>query len=80
MKTVRIIEYHVFGTRNVGCTSLMYRGKTVQSFTGPGSHVEYKARRRQALTWAAQNGFTHYQLGEDTLKRNHIITPDPAHI
>lgn len=76
MKTVRVVEYLLFGKKDDGCTSLMYRGKVIKDFTGPSGYAEFQARRQQALRWAKRQGFTHYQLGEDTLKRNTLIGKD----
>ena len=75
MKTVRLVEHHMFGTANSMSVNLMYRGRVIKYFTGyEGEHADL---RKKALRWARNQGFTHYQLGEDTLKRNNLIKEDP---
>jgi len=70
-RTIRLVEFMIYGTHTSMCVALMYRGKVVMEFTG--HKADKGALHVKALRWARNQGFTHYQLGEDTLKRNTLI-------
>jgi hypothetical protein len=58
-KTAKITAYHVFGTKDTKACVVTYRGKLLQQVIAD----DYEAALvKKMVTWASDNGFTHYTI------------------
>jgi hypothetical protein len=60
-RTITLKWHHVFGTANTYCLRLLYRGQPVHMITTQGFGVSIDPVTAQALTWAANHGYTHWR-------------------
>ena len=65
MKTATIVQYHVFGTKNVEVADICYRGKilkTIYNCELPDIACSIGHLVNAASNWAFANGFTHTKI------------------